>query len=56
MKKTNNSRPKRAAVLASLRKETDHALVDLISWRVASMVEQRLNFFPVICPGGGLHL
>jgi hypothetical protein len=56
VKKTSNCRPKRAAVLAALSKETDRAVVDLIRRRLALPVEKRLNFLRVRRPGGGSHL
>jgi hypothetical protein len=43
---------KRAAALSALRKESDHALVDLIRRRLALPVEKRMNFLRVRLPGG----
>jgi hypothetical protein len=42
--------------LAALRKESEHALVDLIRRRLALPREQRMNFLRVRVPGGGSHL
>ena len=53
----NNHRPnQREAALATLRKESDRALVDLIRRRLALPVAKRMNFLRVRLPGGGSHL
>ena len=54
--KQGTSKPRRADVLAALRRETDRDLVDLIRRRLALPVEKRLNFLRVRIPGGGSHL
>jgi hypothetical protein len=51
-----NRRPKREAVLAALRAESQRAELDLIRRRLALPVEKRLNFLRVRLPGGGSRL
>ena len=51
-----NRHPKREAVLAALRKESERAELDLIRRRLASPVAKRMNFLRVRLPGGGSHL
>lgn len=46
----------RRAMLASLRRENERALIELVRRRLALPVEQRLNFLRVRLPGGGSHL
>lgn len=43
-------------MLASLRRENERALVELVRRRLALPVGQRLNFLRVRLPGGGSHL
>jgi hypothetical protein len=45
---------KRAAGLSALRKESDHALVELIRRRLALPVQKRMNFLRVRLPGGSV--
>jgi hypothetical protein len=47
---------KRDAALASLRRESEHALTDLIRRRLALPLSKRMNFLRVRVPGGGSHL
>jgi hypothetical protein len=54
--KKSNRQPKRKAVLAALRAESELAELDLIRRRLAMPVEKRLNFLRVRLPGGGSRL
>jgi hypothetical protein len=51
-----NRPPKREAVLAALRAESQRAELDLIRRRLALPVEKRLNFLRIRLPGGGSRL
>jgi hypothetical protein len=52
VKKTSRQ-PKREAVLATLRAESERAELDLIRRRLALPISKRMNFLRVRVPGGG---